>query len=206
MGVTISEENMPINQYVDSPRKTRIFDASNLAASTIDSNILTHKPIHTIANKHQKTKSSKKVKQKGTRSTKRKRNQNYSDDIDYDDSDNNAAVAGADEADSIGEADDIAGGITALEGVSQDEIITYQTQHEYQQSQPDVQYETVTADQVIQQSSDGQPLAQFYIQQTVSAGVGEDGKEVLQVQYIPLQTSLDASNGTDVQQQFLIQQ
>ena len=88
----------------------------------------------------------------------------------------------------------------------QDEIITYQTQHEYQQSQPDVQYETVTADQVIQQSSDGQPLAQFYIQQTVSAGVGEDGKEVLQVQYIPLQTSLDASNSTDVQQQFLIQQ
>ena len=90
--------------------------------------------------------------------------------------------------------------------VKQDEIITYQTQHEYQPSQPDVQYETVTADQVIQQSSDGQPLAQFYIQQTVSAGVGEDGKEVLQVQYIPLQTSLDASNSTDVQQQFLIQQ
>ena len=126
---------MPIDQYVDSQRKTRIFDASNLAASTIDSNILTHKPIHTMANKHQKTKSSKKVKQKGTRSTKRKRNQNYadgvtsedenSDDIDYDDSDNNAAVAGADEADSIGEADDIAGGITALEGVNQVRIKQY---------------------------------------------------------------------------------
>ena len=120
---------MPIDQYVDSPRKTRIFDASNLAASTIDSNILNHKPIHAMATKHQKTKSSKKVKQKGTRAAKRKRSQNYadgvtsedenSDDIDYDDSDNNAAVAGADEADSIGEADDIAGGISALEGVNQ---------------------------------------------------------------------------------------
>ena len=82
-----------------------------------------------MATKHQKTKSSKKVKQKGTRAAKWKRNQNYadgvtseddnSDDIDYDDSDNNAAVAGADEADSIGEADDIAGGISALEGVNQ---------------------------------------------------------------------------------------
>ena len=126
---------MPIDQYVDSQRKTRIFGASNLAASTIESNILTHKPIHTMATKHQKTKPLKKVKQKGTRSTKRKRNQNYadgvtsedenSDDIDYDDSDNNAAVAGADEADSIGEADDIAGGITALEGVNQVRIKQY---------------------------------------------------------------------------------
>ena len=68
--------------------------------------------------------------------------------------------------------------------VQGDELITYQTQHETP-NQQEIQYETVTADQIIQQS-DGQPVAQFYIQQAVSTGVGEDGEEVLQYQYIPI--------------------
>ena len=82
-----------------------------------------------------------------------------------------------------------------------DELITYQTQHETP-NQQEIQYETVTADQIIQQS-DGQPVAQFYIQQAVSTGVGEDGEEVLQYQYIPI-TSLNSSNPE--LQQYYVQQ
>ena len=85
--------------------------------------------------------------------------------------------------------------------VKEDELITYQTQQEYG-NQQEVQYETVTADQIIQQS-EGQPAAQFYIQQAISTGVGEDGEEVLQYQYIPI-TSLNSSNPE--LQQFYVQQ
>ena len=80
--------------------------------------------------------------------------------------------------------------------MKEDELITYQTQHEFQ-NQQEVQYETVTADQIIQQS-EGQPVTQFYIQQAISTGIGEDGEEVLQYQYIPI-TSLNASNSEYVQ-------
>ena len=73
-------------------------------------------------------------------------------------------------------------------------MITYQTQQEYS-NQQEVQYETVTV-----QQTEGQ--AQFYIQQAIP-GVGEDGEEVLQYQYIPI-TSLNSSNPE--LQQYYIQQ
>ena len=85
--------------------------------------------------------------------------------------------------------------------MKEDELITYQTQHEYP-NQEEVQYETVMAQQVIQQT-EGQPVAQFYIQQAVSTGTGEDGEEVLQYQYIPI-TSLNTSN-PEVQQYYVQQ-
>ena len=86
-----------------------------------------------------------------------------------------------------------------------DELITYQTQHEFQH-QEEVQYETITAQQILQgQSDEGQPVAQFYIQQAVSTGTGEDGEEVLQYQYIPI-TSLNTSNTSEGVQQYYVQQ
>ena len=85
--------------------------------------------------------------------------------------------------------------------MKEDELITYQTEPGYQH-QEEIQYETVTAQQIIQQT-EGQPVAQFYIQQAVSTGTGEDGEEVLQYQYIPI-TSLNTSN-SEVQQYYVQQ-
>ena len=74
-------------------------------------------------------------------------------------------------------------------------MISYQTQEEYS-NQQEVQYETVTV-----QQTEGQ--AQFYIQQAISTGVGANGEEEIQYQYIPI-TSLNSSNPE--LQQYYIQQ
>ena len=98
---------------------------------TIGSEIIRQKPDRAMVAKIKKAQpnSSKKLQQKNNKSGTRKRRQDFgggvesddenSDNIEYDDSDNNAAVAGADEADSVGDADDSVGEIPGLQATHQ---------------------------------------------------------------------------------------
>ena len=76
--------------------------------------IITRKGVK--ATKKQKQKSRRQRQNFDTEATSEEEN---SDDIEYDDSDNNAAVAGADEADSVGETEDTAGQLQGLQDVQQ---------------------------------------------------------------------------------------
>ena len=87
----------------------------------IGSNIIRQKSANTTVSRIAKNS----VKTRKKQHKLRKRRQNFeggvsseednSEDIEYDDSDNNANVAGADEADSVGEADDTVGELQGLQ-------------------------------------------------------------------------------------------
>ena len=130
--VTISEDNIPIHLSVEpQPRKNRNFDVNNVASGIIESSMIRQKSDNSVITKKQKmpSKSTKKQRQKGKKTGLGKRQQNYdgdvtsededSEDIEYDDSDNNANVAGADEADSMGDVEDSVGEMHGLQEVHQ---------------------------------------------------------------------------------------
>ena len=96
-----------------------------MASSTIDSGILRQKVGNSLI-----TKAQKRVSTNGNKKRKgSKRQQKYdgdatsddadSEEIEYDDSDNNANVAGADEADSAGEVEDAVGEAQGFQQVQQ---------------------------------------------------------------------------------------
>ena len=118
------QDTIPIEQLVE--RKTETFDVGEITTGIIGQNIIQQKSINSAITR-KNVKQTKKSKQKSRR---QRRNfdtditteEENSEDIEYD-SDNNAAVAGADEADSVGEAEEPARELQGLQDVQQ--VILY---------------------------------------------------------------------------------
>ena len=118
----MTQDSIPIEQFVENQRKVEAFDVGDLTTGIISQNIIQQKSGSTIVNR-KSSKPTKKSKPKSRRSqnfdTSISSEEENSDDIEYDDGDDNAAVAGADEADSVGETEDTVGELQGLQDVQQ---------------------------------------------------------------------------------------
>ena len=117
------QDAIPIEQFVETRRKPDSFDVGDIASGIIGQNIIQQKASNSVITR-KVVKPTKKQKQKSRRQRQHfdadaTSEDENSDDIEYDDSDNNAAVAGADEADSVGETEDTARELQGLQDVQQ---------------------------------------------------------------------------------------